>query len=82
VRQKVILKVLPAALLLVHAGLLGYGVAVHSPTLDEVGHMAAGLSHWQLGRFDLYHVNPPLVRMVAVVLVLFAAPKYDKAGRA
>jgi 4-amino-4-deoxy-L-arabinose transferase-like glycosyltransferase len=76
-RFKALFKVIPAALLLVHAGLLGYGAAVHSPCIDEVGHMAAGLSHWKLGRFDLYHVNPPLVRMVAVTPVLFAEPKYD-----
>jgi Dolichyl-phosphate-mannose-protein mannosyltransferase len=72
-----ILRFLPPALLLVHAGLLMYGAAVHSPSIDEVGHMAAGLSHWKFERFDLYHVNPPLVRMVAVVPVLFAEPKYD-----
>jgi hypothetical protein len=76
-RTKAILRLLPAALLFAHAGLLGYGAAVHSPSIDEVGHMAAGLSHWQLGRFDLYRVNPPLVRMVAVVPVLFAEPKID-----
>jgi 4-amino-4-deoxy-L-arabinose transferase-like glycosyltransferase len=76
-RTKATLRILPAALLLVQAALLMYGAAVHSPSIDEVGHMAAGLSHWELGRFDLYHVNPPLVRMVAVVPVLFAQPKYD-----
>ena len=76
-RNKAILRLLAAALLLTHAGLLAYGAAVHSPVIDEVGHMAAGLSHWQLGRFDLYHVNPPLVRMVAAVPVLWAQPKYD-----
>jgi hypothetical protein len=76
-RFKAILPVSVVGLLLVHAGLLAYGAAVHSPCIDEVGHMAAGLSHWKLGRFDLYHVNPPLVRMVAVVPVLFAEPKYD-----
>ncbi len=74
-RWKPLLRVLPAALLAIHAGLLAYGAAVHSPSIDEVGHLAAGLSHWQLGRFDLYHVNPPLVRMVAAVPVLFAQPK-------
>jgi hypothetical protein len=76
-RSKLLLRVLPPALLTIHAGLLAYGAAVHSPCIDEVGHMAAGLSHWQLGRFDLYHVNPPLVRMVAAVPVLFAQPKTD-----
>jgi 4-amino-4-deoxy-L-arabinose transferase-like glycosyltransferase len=76
-RTKAILRILPAALLLVQAALLMYGAAVHSPCIDEVGHMAAGLSHWQLGKFDLYHVNPPLVRMVAAVPVLFARPQTD-----
>jgi hypothetical protein len=76
-RSKLLLRVLPPALLTIHAGLLAYGAAVHSPCIDEVGHLAAGLSHWQLGRFDLYHVNPPLVRMVAVIPVLFAQPKTD-----
>ncbi len=42
-RQKALFQVLPAVLLLVHAGLLAYGTAVHSPTIDEVGHMATGL---------------------------------------
>jgi 4-amino-4-deoxy-L-arabinose transferase-like glycosyltransferase len=76
-RWKTLRRFLPAGVLTIHAGLLAYGAAVHSPCIDEVGHMAAGLSHWQLGRFDLYHVNPPLVRMVAAVPVLFAQPKTD-----
>ncbi len=76
-RNRAILRLLAAALLLTHAGLLAYGAAVHSPCIDEVGHMIAGISHWRLGRFDLYHVNPPLVRMVAVIPVLCADPKTD-----
>jgi 4-amino-4-deoxy-L-arabinose transferase-like glycosyltransferase len=66
-----------AAVLAVHAGLLAWGAWVHSPTYDEVGFMAAGISHWQFARFDLYRVNPPLVRMVATVPVLLAQPKTD-----
>lgn len=57
-------------LLVIQAGLLGYSAYVHSPTWDETGHLAAGLSHWELKRFDLYSVNPPLVRTIA------AAPVY------
>jgi hypothetical protein len=52
-------------LLVLHAGLLSWGDWLHSPTIDEVGHLPAGLSHWQSANFDLYRVNPPLVRMVA-----------------
>lgn len=54
-----------------HIGLLVYGIYVHGPGWDEVGHLPAGLSHWHTGRFDLYHVNPPLVRMVATAPLVF-----------
>lgn len=60
------------AILGLHAILLAYGAAVHSPTIDEVAHMAAGVSHWELGRFDLYRVNPPLVRLLATLPVATA----------
>ncbi len=48
---------------------LGVNDALRSfPTVDEIGHLPAGVSHWSFGRFDLYRVNPPLVRMIATVL--------------
>ncbi len=53
-----------------HAGLLAYSAWRHSPVLTEVGQLPAGISHWELGRFDLYRVNPPLVRLVAALPVL------------
>ena len=64
------------ALLIIHSGLLAYSAYVHSPTLNEPGHLVAGLSHWQFGRFELYRVNPPLVRMVAALPVM--AVEYEK----
>src|SRR5580698_4506561 len=33
----------------------------HSPTIDEISYLPAGLSHWRLGNFHLANVNPPLV---------------------
>jgi hypothetical protein len=52
-----------AGLLLVHS-LLVIGIALRSsPNTDEPAHLAAGLYHWQTGRFDAYQVNPPLVRL-------------------
>lgn len=66
-----------AGLLAVHTGLLGYSAYVHSPTLNEPGHLAAGISHWRFGRFELYRVNPPLVRMVAALPVMAAGVKTD-----
>lgn len=70
-------RLLVLLLLLIHASLLAWGAAHHSPTIDEVRHLPAGLSHWQLGRFDAYRVNPPLVRMVAALPVLLAKPTVD-----
>lgn len=68
------------ALLGVHAALLAYGATKHSPSIDEVGHMAAGLSHWRLRRFDLYRVNPPLARLVATAPVALMQPVTDWNG--
>ena len=51
--------------LIVQLGLTAWSAAHHSPTWDEPGHLVAGISHWEFGTFDLYRVNPPLVRLVA-----------------
>jgi hypothetical protein len=67
----------PYALLLAGVVLLAWGAAHLSPTVDEVAHLPAGLRHWQQGRFDLYRVNPPLVRLVAALPVLAARPATD-----
>ncbi|MDA1053645.1 MAG: glycosyltransferase family 39 protein [Planctomycetota bacterium] len=63
-----------------HASLLAWGATLHSPNVDEAAHLVAGLSHWTFARFDLFRVNPPLVRMVASLPVLVAAPKTDWSG--
>lgn len=64
-------------LLAFHTGLLAWGALVHSPTLNEPGHLVAGVSYWQFGRFDVYRVNPPLVRLVAALPVVLAEPATD-----
>ena len=46
---------------------MAWSASRHSPSVDEVGHMAAGLNHWHTGNFDLYRVNPPLGRLVATL---------------
>ena len=53
------------AILFIHAGLLAVSGYWQSPTLNEPGHMVAGLHHWHSGDFTLYRVNPPLVRLIA-----------------
>jgi hypothetical protein len=67
-------------LLLFHAGLLAWAATRHSPTVDEPPHLAAGLAAWQLGRPELYQVNPPLVRMLAALPVVCARPQTDWSG--
>ena len=54
-------------ILAIHSALLAYSASVHSPTLNEPAHLAAGISYWEKSRFELYRVNPPLVRLVAAL---------------
>ncbi|MEM6484583.1 MAG: glycosyltransferase family 39 protein, partial [Pseudomonadota bacterium] len=68
------------AMLAVHSALLMYSAYAHSPTLNEPGHLVAGLSHWKFGRFELYRVNPPLVRMVAALPVMAVGCEEDWSG--
>lgn len=67
-----------AAILLlgIHAGFLAYSATRHSPTLNEPGHLVAGLSIWKFSRFELYRVNPPLVKMIAALPVM--AVEYEE----
>ncbi|MDQ3332823.1 MAG: hypothetical protein M3552_19600 [Planctomycetota bacterium] len=42
-------------LLSIHAGLLAYAATRHSPTLNEPGHLVAGLAMWEF--LGLYILN-------------------------
>lgn len=64
-------------LLAVQSGLIAYSATRHSPTHLEPALLAAGVSHWETGRFELYRVNPPLVRMIAALPVIAAGCKTD-----
>ncbi|MBN72974.1 MAG: hypothetical protein CME32_27280 [Gimesia sp.] len=75
--SSVTVKVLVALLLTVHAGLLAWSSTKHSPNWNEHAHLVAGLSHWKFARFELYRVNPPLVRLVAALPVLTTDVKYQ-----
>jgi 4-amino-4-deoxy-L-arabinose transferase-like glycosyltransferase len=67
--------------LVCQAVLLTWAGKSYSPTWDEPGHLVAGLSHWKFGRFDLYSVNPPLVRTIAAAPVhFFMNPEMDWTG--
>lgn len=52
-------------LVAVHLVLLTFGATRISPTYNEPAHLVAGVSHLEFGRFDLYRVNPPIVRLIA-----------------
>jgi hypothetical protein len=67
-------------LLVVHAGFLAFSAAQHSPVWDEIPHLVSGMSHWRFGGFDLYRVNPPLVRSVAAIPVFLAGADEDWRG--
>lgn len=51
----------------IHLFLLGLQAFWQSPTPDEMAHLAAGLHCVQEHRFDVYPVNPPLVKSVAAI---------------
>ncbi len=62
-------------LLSIHGGLLAWEASRHGFTWTEVGLLPAGVIHWQTGKFDVYRVNPPLVRMVGALPVLLVKPE-------
>lgn len=66
-----------AFLLGIYGSLASWCATRNSPVWDEPGHLVAGISHWQFGRFDLMRVNPPLVRLAASLPVMFAGAKSD-----
>ena len=43
-----------------------------NPTIDEVVHLPAGVTYWQKKTFRLYHHNPPLVKLIAALPVVWS----------
>lgn len=79
--QNPICRILLVALLLVQASLLAYLSWSTSPNRTEVGHLGAAVYLWNFQKFDVFSVNPPLVRFVAgAPIALFCNPKYDWKG--
>lgn len=62
------------ALLLIHVALLADCIPRHFVTVDEAGHLVAGISHWTTGTYSMYRVNPPLARLLAVAPVFLLHP--------
>ena len=53
------------AILAIYLCLLIRAITVNSPVMSEDALLASGVSHYKCSRFDLYRVNPPLVRLLA-----------------
>ena len=62
------------ALIMVHAALLTFAACRNSFAWTEAGLLPAGIIDWQYGSFDVFRVNPPLVRMWATLPVLAFSP--------
>lgn len=60
-------QVLPLLVALCFLFLLVSGAWLLSPVQTESSHLASGISHALFFRFDLYRVNPPLVRCLAAL---------------
>ena len=74
-------RAIPIALLLIQALLLAYLSWSNSPTRTEVGHLGATVYLWHTGKFDVFHVNPPLVRAIAgAPIALLTTPPDGWAG--
>lgn len=76
-RERQCLILVLCLLIPVHSALLGWIACRCSPTSDEVAHLAAGVRIWTMDRFDLYQVNPPLVKAVAAAPVVLDAPQLN-----
>ena len=67
-----------ASIVFIFVTLFVYGSWVHAPVWHEPSQLLAGLNIWKFNRFDTQTVNPPLVRAVASLPVLFLSPSHDK----
>ncbi len=61
-------------LLVLHYVLAARSLLRENPTVDEVAHLPAGVTYWQMGTFRLYPHNPPLFKLVAALPVVMARP--------
>lgn len=68
------------AIISVHVVLLGVSGWLQSPTLNEPGHLVAGIHHWTAADFTLYRVNPPLIRAAASLPAVLCGYAPDWSG--
>jgi 4-amino-4-deoxy-L-arabinose transferase-like glycosyltransferase len=68
-----------AALLLfaIHAFLAADTARKKSVTIDEYSHLPAGITYWNQRTFEMYHQNPPLVKMLAALPAMWLKARVD-----
>jgi len=62
------------------AVLCAHGLLRDTPTVDEFAHLPAGIWTLKTGRFDLFPLNPPLVKVLSALPVLALDPAIDTAS--
>jgi hypothetical protein len=73
---------LAAALLLTLFVLLcAHGLRWDTPTVDEFAHLPSGYYTLKTGRFDLFPLNPPLIKVLSALPLLALDPALDPAAR-
>jgi 4-amino-4-deoxy-L-arabinose transferase-like glycosyltransferase len=72
VRARVGATLAVVALLSLHYIMAARSLMQENPTVDEVVHLPAGVTYWQKGTFRLYHHNPPLVKLVAALPLVWS----------
>jgi dolichyl-phosphate-mannose-protein mannosyltransferase len=68
-------------LLAVFALLCAHGLRWDSPTVDEFAHLPSGWYTLKTGRFDLFPLNPPLIKVLSALPLLALDPALDPATR-
>lgn len=67
-------------LLAAFAALCAHGLRVDSPTVDEFAHLPAGYWTLETGRFELFPLNPPLIKILSALPLLALDPAIDMAS--
>ena len=76
-KKEVLVKVTCGGMLFIHALLVAWMGWSMSPNKIEAAHMASTVYQWHTFHFDLFHVNPPLTRVVSGLPILACQPNCD-----
>lgn len=68
-------------LLVVFVILCAHGLRWDTPTVDELAHLPSGWYTLKTGRFDLFPLNPPLVKLLSALPLLALNPRLDPDAR-